>query len=57
MTRYRRAFSAVPHDGGLLVTAGCRSLRLSADEVAELAGLLAGPIVDREVCRLTGLET
>lgn len=56
MTEYRRAFSAVPHDDGLLITAGARYLRLSADEVSELAEILAGPIVEREVAHLIGLE-
>lgn len=56
MAEYRRHFAAVPHGDGLLVTAGNRTLRLSADEVAELAEHLAGPIVDRECARLVGVE-
>lgn len=53
----RRPFTAVPHDDGLIVTAGRRSLRLSAAEVDDLAAMLASPIVEREVARLCGLES
>lgn len=56
MTEYRRPFTAVEHDGGLHITAGARMLRLSAAEVDDLTALLAGPIIDREVARLTGVE-
>ncbi|MDO0976952.1 hypothetical protein [Mycolicibacterium frederiksbergense] len=53
----RRNFTAVPHDDGLVVTAGRRSLRLSAAEVSDLADAIAAPIIEREVARLCGLES
>lgn len=53
----RRPFTAVPHDDGLIVTAGNRSLRLSAAEVSDLADAIAGPVIAREVARLVGLES
>lgn len=57
MTEYRRAFT-IRHldDGAILLTAGQRMTRLSADEVTELAEALAGPIVERECARLVGVE-
>jgi len=56
MTEYRRQFTAVAHGDGLLITAGNRSLRLSADEKDDLTAVLAGPVIAREVARVTGLE-
>ncbi len=52
----RRPFTITPHDDGLLLRVGCRMVRLNTDEVTELAEAIAGPIVAREVARLTGLE-
>lgn len=52
----RRPFTITRHDDGLLLTAGNRMLRLSAAEVQELAEAIAGPVIAREVARLTGLE-
>ncbi len=53
----RRPFTTTVHDDGLIVTAGNRSLRLSAAEVDDLTAMLASPIIEREIARLCGLES
>lgn len=53
----RRNFS-VRHldDGAILITAGGQMTRLSEAEIAELADVIAAPVIAREVARVTGLE-
>lgn len=52
----RRPFTAEPHDDGWVIRAGGQLLQLSQIEADELVSAIAGPVIEREVAHLVGLE-